>query len=787
MKDFLTDEEMNQLQAPPDFISDEDMNKIDATSQGGGIGQQLKDEFYIDTTGIANVMPYPKATQHALIDPIVGLGEGAAGVVKNRYDVLKDYLTGKKGGENKSMGQAWDESVMSPDDVQNRRDQYEDYLRQRYPGKLEGANAGGTLAGATYKAAMYPWALATEGLVDQSMTRPESLGANLETGLNVLPVGLQSIAEGPRKLARGIARLKMKPEERSSLDMYEKNPKSYDDFEKVYGDNTLTGGPKESLIREVKGNLETHRDVAKDNIKTIQNAIDDTKANSRLTAQKIALGKQEKAFEEANYKADMRDKNAITPEDAELAKDVIKKTKDNYMASSNVRREILKDSGATVNPESYVAALVEHADNTANPALAASLERAAKRIKKLSGSYYEYDAEGNVIPGSERLHDISAEKANDIRKYLQDQVVNWGEKHQNKAERGFTSVARSINNDLDNQIPVNNEMRSLLRQQTKDFDDATEMFGGDFNLSGLKNALKDPQKMGVIDRIQSRAEINPDNIRGLLDSEVNTQRTGINTLDVAIKKARDLQEFEDLIKRKYPIPTEASRAIESMIAEKSGYDANTPLLNKSMEAAKAIKTPMSPDQAESTLQASFLSNKNRPRINQTDAISEYSNKFHPHGPEDFQNKWEKNKVLRDLYTADVTNGSKMVNAGNYVGRAVGALAGGVTGGVTGGSTEAAVLGAGGAMLGGYLDNNASGFIRGGIRASQSPTMNAIRSVNQRYVAPTVGAMSQTYREKVQGTKYANMFIGDPQKDAIAHKLTFARDPEYARLVSGDQQ
>lgn len=91
------------------------------------------------------------------------------------------------------------------------------------------------------------------------MTRPESLGANLETGLNVLPVGLQTITEGPRLLSRGLAKIKMKPEERSSLDMYEKNPKAYDDFEKVYGDHTSTGGPKESLIREVKGNLETHR------------------------------------------------------------------------------------------------------------------------------------------------------------------------------------------------------------------------------------------------------------------------------------------------------------------------------------------------------------------------------------------------------------------------------------------------------------------------------------------------------------------------------------------------
>ena len=785
MKDFLTDEEMNQLQAAPDFISDEDMSKMDTTAPqyDDGIGQQLKDELYIDTTGLANVMPYPKAIQHTLIDPVVGLGEGAAGVAKNRYDVLKDYLTGKKGGENKSMGQAWDENVMTADAVQNRRDEYENYLRQRYPGKLEGANAGGSLAGSTYKAAFMPWELATEGLVDQTFTRPDSLGANLETGFNVLPVGLQAIAEGPKLLAKGLAKIKMKPEERTALDSYEKNPHAYDTFEEIQGRNTTTGGPKEALIREVKGNLETHRDAAKDNVRTIQQAIDDTRADSKLTSQRISLGKQEKSFEEANYKADMRDKNAITPEDAEMAKDVIKKLKENYEGSARVRRGILQDSGVKVNAQGYVDALEEHANNTANPNLAASLQRAANRIKELSGKYYEYDDEFKVIPGSERLHDISAEKANDIRKYLQDQVVNWGEKHQNRAERGFTSVAKNINNDLDNLVTTNEEMRSLLRQQTRDFEDATEMFGGDFNLSKLKNALKDEQKMGVINRIQSRGEIDPNNIRNVFDDTVNTDRTGINTLDVAIKKARDLQQFDDLIRRKYPIPTDASRAIEEMVREKAGYDAKIPLLNRSMDAAKSIKTPMSPDTAETTLQASFLSNKNRPRINQTDAVSQYAQNVHPQGPEDFLDKWEKNKVLRDLYTADVTNGSKMVNFGKYLGSAAGAM----LGGASGGTTAAAMLGAGGAILGGYLDNNASGFIRGGIKASQSPVMNGIRSFNQRGLAPTVGAMSQNFRERVQGTKYANMFTGDSAKDAIAHKLMFNRDPEYAKLVMGEQE
>jgi len=49
------------------------------------------------------------------------------------------------------------------------------------------------------------------------------------------------------------------------------------------------------------------------------------------------------------------------------------------------------------------------------------------------------------------------------------------------------------------------------------------------------------------------------------------------------------------------------------------------------------------------------------------------------------------------------------------------------------------------------------------------------------------ATIEAYNEKLQGTKYANIFTGDSAKDAIAHKLMFNRDPEYAKLVSGEQE
>ena len=43
------------------------------------------------------------------------------------------------------------------------------------------------------------------------------------------------------------------------------------------------------------------------------------------------------------------------------------------------------------------------------------------------------------------------------------------------------------------------------------------------------------------------------------------------------------------------------------------------------------------------------------------------------------------------------------------------------------------------------------------------------------------------KSKLQGTKYEGVFSGDKQRDSIAHKLMFARDPEYAALILGEQE
>ena len=718
------DDSKTEAAAPWDLYKnggDNQENKEEPKYEEPGLGRRLYEQgVVIPVRAARNLMPYGESLQKIMVDPIAGALQG------------------------KTM-----------EEKQRERDEYDAYLRHTYPGQLEGAQTGVDVLGSLYK----PMAVqATEPLASQATQHPESVGFNLETGLSALPVGLSGLMHLPTTVKKSVGFIKSRPEVRQSMKKYEENPVLYDTYEQQTG-----GEPREHMVRTVMDDLNLKRTDKDIRLQAEKDAMEQARADRSESSREMSMSKRDIDYQRRNAYEDSRQQLEIGAEEGDAAKKIVGELQESYKKTASERNENLTQNGTVHDVVLFDNMFQNAIDNTTDPSQVAALERARWRLRQRA-------EETTGDPTA-----ITSKEFNDFRAYLQDQVSNWG-KHLTPAERGFAKIARSINDDLDDKIVGNDELRGIIKQQTIDYNDAMDLFGSDYNISKLKSSLKDPQKAAVIDRI---AQNNP----------------SVPTLKNTKAKISALEAIEESKRRGiYPtVPAESDLSS----AESSRSEA----VRKYIEARKKKtqiskeRFPFSPESTESTINTAIVANPMHPRVNQTDALAKYA-KTYPGGEDAFWDMYNKNKVLRDLSTMDQANGSRMTNLGKSVGGAIGGLITHASGGTI---PETGIGAAAGAAGGAALDFNASKVWRSAVKAEQF-TAN-MRKIGGAVIPSAAEQLQGRYGEnqnqtsmhrgipveKLAGTKYERMMSSDPKKSAINHYILMNRDPEYQALILGENQ
>lgn len=707
MKDFLTDEEMNAMDSDaPDFIPDEEVKE-----EGPGLGRRLYEQnVVIPVRAARKFVPYADTIQHKVIDPAIGA------------------FTGE-----------------TPEERQRKREEYDDYLRRQYPLLLDAYEVGADLTSSLYKPAAVQ---ATEPIVNQTMTHPERLGFNLETGLNSLPVATGAALSAPKRLAQGVGFIKTKQFARPSMKKYEENPYYYDIAEAEAG-----GEPKKAMVRGMIDELELKQNDKTMRLQAEEEAMAKARAERSDAQREISMAKRDIEFQRRNYLEDERQRLKIDADDGTTAQTVVGELKTVNSNAANLRNKILESQG-TVHDVYEISEMFDVAiRNVTDPSEVAALRTAQNRL-------WEIAREG----GDETA--IVSRRLNDFRKYLQDQIVNWG-KWMTPKERGFNSIARSINDELDSKIVGNDELRAKLRQHTIDYNDAMDLFGDDYNINKLRTAMVDPQRRAVVERIMAN----------------NPELTNMASI---AKKVDQQGIMEESIRRGWKPNVPAEKDFELAKSDKSAAIRAYLEARQARKGIAAEKFPLTPDNVESKLHQSMMKTDMRPKERLDDQITRYAKEVHPGGPDQFWKTYDQNKVLYDLSTMDTTNGSRMVNLGKALFTPLGAAVGYMMGDKSG---IAATIGGGmGAGVGAYLDNNASKFYRAGIKAPlMAPGLG-------RSITAGMGVSSETLNskqtsipfEKLAGTPYESMFIQAMQqggnKPATLHYMLSKRDPNYFALV-----
>jgi hypothetical protein len=709
-----------QMSAP---VTEQEIDRSPQYEQPG-FGRRLYEQgVVIPVRAARNLMPYGESLQRTMVDPVAAALQG------------------------KTMAEK-----------QKEREEYDAYLRSVYPGQLEGAQMGVDVLGALYK----PTAVqATEPLAAQAVEHPESLGLNLETGMSTLPVGLAGLMKIPAAIAKGVGFIKSRPEARPSMRKYEANPEVYDAYEAQ-----TSGQPREHMVRSIQEDLnlkQTDKDIR---LQAEKDAMEQARADRSEAAREMSMSKRDIDYQRRNAYEDARQSLRIGAEEGDAAKRIVGELQNNYKKTASQRNDILQRQGSmhdvTVIDELFRDAI----DMTTDPSQVAALERARGRLKQRAVE----------TTGDETA--ITPKEFNDFRAYLQSQVTNWG-KHMTPSERGFSSIARAINDDLDNAIEGNEQLRAKIRQQTLDYNDAMDLFGDDYNISQLKSSLKDPQKSAVIDRISAN---NPD-VPTLADTRAKL--TAMETIEES--KRRGIHPVVPAEQNLAAAEAERTAAIRRYLESR----------NKKAEIAKE-RLPFTSAQTESTINTAMVANPMHPRVNQTDALAKYAKTF-PEGEDAFWDMYDKNKVLRDLSTLDQAQGSRMTNLGKSVG---GAIGGGMSYMSGGSLPDIGLWGAAGAAAGAALDYNASKVYRSAFKMDRA--QEGIRRTVNAATAATVKQLQARYGEqatqtamnsgipidKLAGTRYEAPLMKtlqeDPRKAAVVHYVSYQNDPEYARLVGGGE-
>jgi hypothetical protein len=242
---------------------------------------------------------------------------------------------------------------------------------------------------------------------------------------------------------------------------------------------------------------------------------------------------------------------------------------------------------------------------------------------------------------------------------------------------------------------------------------ANDLFGGDFPLKKFEAAVKDPMK---------RRELTNLNIPEIDDI--------IKTIDYRTNFNKNLKLGE----------RPKSDVIGEYLTKK-----------KELEGITANQLPLSSKQVGgTTLESAMMDTARNPKLNAPKAIKGYAEQVHPSGPEDFYNKFEEAKVLRDVTGMDTAQGSRMTNIGRGVGAAIGGVGSYLSGNPVMSAQTGLAAGLGG-VAGGYLDYNASKIFRSAARG-----------------AKTMEPMSQAFYP----------FAGMSRQQAVEHFIRSSRDPQY---------
>jgi hypothetical protein len=671
---------------------------IERPEDPGMLRKLYESQVYPRLRSLDNFVPFGAAIHHAVIDPIAGA------------------ITGE-----------------TADERQTNREDYDQYIRDNYPGALEGSEMGADLLSSLYKGPSQ----VIEPYVNQAVTHPESVGLNLQTTLNSLPVAAAGLAGAPGYIGRKIGEIKTRPSERASLDAYAENPHIYD---KVEADAAAQGmSPREAMIRDMQSNIKPIERQARDSAQTMVEAKGDLKdANTGIT-----LSKQAVRNEQRNAILDKREELSFGNHEGDQAKEVVRQLNETYKASAENRNSVLEQSQGAADIESFRPFFQQARREMIYPESKAKIEAA--------WDHFVETASENRIPGT-----ISARQVDKERQAFQ-KMVDYQSGHWTEVEHGLNRISRNLNEALDEAIPINHPLRDQIRQETVRYNKAHDLIGGEYPLGKIKSAMADPMKRRELENL------------------------GIPALDEMIATHKYRTDFDASVKRGYRPDVDSQADVDSFTSAKQDAIKKYMAAKMAREQAKARVAPMSSKQVESTLNSSLIANPMHPRLNQNDALENYAENIHPAGYGEFWDRYKSNKVLRDLSTADTANGSRMVNLGKSIGKPIGAVLGTALANPRAGAN---VGEAAGAYLGAMADHGASAAFRGLTKYSQTPNMlNAI----ERSASPLVKQFNGIDQQKLVGTKYeaqmSQAMAEDPQKAAVLHYMFSMNDPEYQALMS----
>jgi hypothetical protein len=446
MADFNPDEYLKKYGSENEFNPDEYLKKnapenmpIEAapsqepvTYEQPGLGRRLYEQnVVIPVRAMRHLAPIPETLQEYVIDPIAGA------------------ISGESAEEHK-----------------RKRDEYDRYLRQIYPTATEAYESRGQMAGGLLKAPI-PYVGSGEGITEQAATRPESLGFNVETALNLLPPFLSA----PRAIAGGVGFIKSRPDQRQSLRAYSENPSYYDKYEARTG-----GKPVRALEEEVQSNLAARESAMSKNI-------------SDLTGEVSELKTQD-AMQVARAIDDIKTKTELGTYDGDAMISARNKLQEEYKKTAEIRNKVLEETQGEMNIAPLLDLVDQAERNVILPEHKAAIRAVAADIESVS----QFSGQGDNT-----FQSISPRALNELREKLQ-KNVSWGG-HSQPWETQYKALAMQFNDILDVSIPGNNPLRAKIREETIRYNTANNLFGSEYPLRKFESAAKDPMKRRALENL----------------------------------------------------------------------------------------------------------------------------------------------------------------------------------------------------------------------------------------------------------------------------------------------
>ena len=631
-------------------------------------------------------------------------------------------------------------SDRSPQDEQQYRDAYSEYLANKYPGQ---ASFTSNLAQGLYLPArllaggasavgqgISGIAQTAEPLLNQVEGEGHAMGLNKETAMNAgLPLAMHGAMTALPYVERGGAQLlgKMKKVNPESMAAYQANPEHYEQIQS-YAEKNPVIPSDQPLDQESRIPVGPMRNLEVESRNNLLKAEQDRAAKIATNEKSLAEAKGEQKAQHVYENETTKQQLTINPREAELAQKAVSSLKDRYNKTAVMRNHILEANQESFPTNDIDLRLQDWSKRAYDPGERGAIQNARDNLQEI--------ANNNMEQGT-----VTATQLNGIRKNLQDNVSTWT-LHMNVKDRAFQNVSNEINDMLDTRIPENNPIRAKLRQETVDFIEAQKLFGGDFNLGKLKSSAKDPQKAAALQRILVRANI-PD-------------------LNDALAKPQQLQDYNLAWKMGERPQVPADSEVAAALKEK--------------EALEASKLPLSSATVGPRIKQAMLASPQSPRSARDVELAKYADQY----DKDFPRKFENAKVLGDLSRADYAQGSKWVNWARSVGAVIGGGIGAVIGEpVAGASIGASVAG----TMGGSLDQNASGLLKKGLGA-QNYSMSQESSMGR--IPNNLTLMQIALYNPDKMGKYGPALSGALAKgiDSFATMLNFLfkKDPEFTKKV-----